>query len=149
MSCLQRRRTTRRILLLSVVGVILFVCIFSLMHVLVRRSEDSAFINKVTTQLTSYDQPFDVTKRTDNPPFTTKDAFVDWMVRHTQQNAKFLKRRWDLSEVLKRDGDLTDEVSGKLSFAARESTFVVTFDAHTMTRLCPSDTGRPFPHLTS
>jgi len=63
----------------------------------------------VTAQLASYDEPFDITKRTDNPPFTTKEAFVDWMVRHTHQDAKFLRQRWDLSEVFRRDGDITHE----------------------------------------
>jgi len=63
----------------------------------------------VKVQLASYDEPFDITKRTDNPPFTTKEAFVYWMVRHTRQDAKFLRQRWDLSEVLRRDGDITHE----------------------------------------
>lgn len=56
-----------------------------------------------------YEQPFDVAKRTDNPPFTSREAFVSWMVGHTDQEVSFLQQRWDLSVLLERSGDLTRE----------------------------------------
>jgi len=56
-----------------------------------------------------YEQPFDVTARTDNPPFTSREGFVAWMTGHTDQEAGFLEQRWDLSAYLGRSGDLTRE----------------------------------------
>ena len=103
----KRRRGIRRILLLSAPGVFILAGAFLLSLAL--HHGFAGFTGAVAVQLTSYDQPFDVTKRTDNPPFTTKAAFVDWMVKHTHQETKFLRERWDLSELLKRDRDLTDE----------------------------------------
>jgi protein-L-isoaspartate(D-aspartate) O-methyltransferase len=108
-SCPQREGGTRRVLLLSAAGALLLVCVFLLIPALRRQSGSSAFIKAVTVRLASYDEPFDITKRADNPPFTTKDAFVDWMVKHTDQDAKFLRERWDLSELLQRRRDLTNE----------------------------------------
>ncbi len=53
--------------------------------------------------------PFDVATRTDNPPFDNKDAFVDWMVKHTDQQAKFLKAKWDRAQMIQRLGNFTHE----------------------------------------
>ncbi len=57
----------------------------------------------------SYEPSFDVTKRTDNPPFNSKEAFVNWMASHTDQEASFLEQRWDLSLLLARNGDFRNE----------------------------------------
>jgi len=95
-----------RLVLLSIAGVLILSCIFLLVPALHRRIGSSAFNKAVTIQ---DGDPFDITKRTDNPPFIAKDAFVDWMVKNTHQDAKFLRKRWDLSELLRRDRDLTDE----------------------------------------
>jgi hypothetical protein len=32
----------------------------------------------------------DIVLRGDNPPFSDRNGFVDWMVKHTGQQAKFL-----------------------------------------------------------
>jgi protein-L-isoaspartate(D-aspartate) O-methyltransferase len=99
-------RAIRLVLFLSMAGVLILSCIFLLVPALHRRIGSSAFNKAVTIQ---DGDPFDITKRTDNPPFTTKDAFVDWMLKHTDQDAKFLQERWDLSELLRRNGDFTHE----------------------------------------
>jgi len=51
--------------------------------------------------------PYDVAKRTDNPPFDSRDAFVAWMVKHTDQNATYLRQRWDRAQVIQRFGNFT------------------------------------------
>jgi protein-L-isoaspartate(D-aspartate) O-methyltransferase len=53
--------------------------------------------------------PFDVASRTDNPPFSNRDAFVDWMVKHTDQKAKYLKQKWDRAEIIQRLGNFTHD----------------------------------------
>ncbi len=78
-----------------------------------RHSGDDAgsanFLDAISVQLVSSDEPFDTTKRTDNPPFTIKDAFVDWMVKHTEEKAAFLDQRWDLAALLGNRGDFKHE----------------------------------------
>ena len=104
-SCPQRGKRARRVLLLSAAGVLLLFWAFRLILALYSRSD----VKAVPVLLAGYADPFDIINRTDNPPFTTKDAFVDWMVKHTNQDAKFLRQRWNLSELLRRNGDLTQE----------------------------------------
>jgi protein-L-isoaspartate(D-aspartate) O-methyltransferase len=53
--------------------------------------------------------PFDVATRTDNPPFNNKDAFVSWMLKHTDQKAKYLRQRWDRAVIIQRLGNFTHE----------------------------------------
>jgi protein-L-isoaspartate(D-aspartate) O-methyltransferase len=74
-----------------------------------RQSGNDGIPRAVPVRLARYDVPFDIAKRTDNPPFTGKDAFIDWMVKHTRQDARFLRERWNLSEFLRRNRDLTSE----------------------------------------
>ena len=37
---------------------------------------------------------YDITKRTEFPPLTSEDAYVSWMLAHTNQQEKFLRERW-------------------------------------------------------
>lgn len=37
---------------------------------------------------------YDITKRTAFPPLTNESAYVDWMLAHTDQKAKYLRERW-------------------------------------------------------
>jgi protein-L-isoaspartate(D-aspartate) O-methyltransferase len=53
--------------------------------------------------------PFDVATRTDNPPFNNKEAFVSWMLKHTDQQAKYLRQRWDRAAIIQRLGNFTHE----------------------------------------
>jgi hypothetical protein len=103
--CQKCERSPRRVLLLSAAGILILSGTFLLTLAVFRRSDNASFADAVTVQLANYEQPFDITKRTDNPPFTTKDVFVDWMLKHTDQDATFLQERWDLSEFLRRNGD--------------------------------------------
>ncbi|HVO38062.1 MAG TPA: protein-L-isoaspartate(D-aspartate) O-methyltransferase [Spirochaetia bacterium] len=59
----------------------------------------------------SSDEPsgFDVATRTDNPPFGSRDAFIDWMAKNTDQKAKFLKQRWDRAQIIVQVGNVTHE----------------------------------------
>jgi len=70
-------------------------------------SQEPAFPEVSPILLAGYEPPFDITKRTANPPFNRKEAFVDWMVKHTDQNARFLRERWDLATLLGGRGDFT------------------------------------------
>lgn len=47
--------------------------------------------------------------RTDNPPFSDRAAFVDWMVKHTDQKAKYLRAKWDRAQIIVRVGNVTHE----------------------------------------
>ena len=53
--------------------------------------------------------PYDITTRTDMPPFSDREAFVDWMVQHTDQKAKYLKERWDRAQIIQRFGNFTHD----------------------------------------
>jgi len=53
--------------------------------------------------------PFDVATRTDNPPFNNEDAFVSWMLAHTDQKAKYLRQRWDRAAIIQKFGNFTHE----------------------------------------
>jgi protein-L-isoaspartate(D-aspartate) O-methyltransferase len=53
--------------------------------------------------------PFDISTRTDNPPFTARKEFVSWMTANTDQQAAFLRQRWDLARLLQGWGDLQHE----------------------------------------
>ena len=53
--------------------------------------------------------PFDVATRTDNPPFNNEDAFIDWMVKHTDQKAGFLQEKWNRAEIAQKLGNFTHE----------------------------------------
>ncbi len=57
----------------------------------------------------SYEPSFDITKRTDNPPFGSREAFVSWMLGHTDQTEQLLGQRWDLSLLLEKNGDFRHE----------------------------------------
>ncbi|MGA2764924.1 MAG: protein-L-isoaspartate O-methyltransferase [Spirochaetia bacterium] len=60
--------------------------------------------------LLSVDEPpYDIATRTDLPPFSDREAFVDWMVQHTDQKAKFLKARWDRAQIIQRLGNYTHD----------------------------------------
>ena len=60
--------------------------------------------------LLSVDEPpYDITTRTDLPPFSDREAFVDWMVQHTDQKAKYLKERWDRAQIIQRFGNFTHD----------------------------------------
>ena len=52
---------------------------------------------------------FDVAARTDNPPFSDRDSFVDWMVKHTDQKAKYLRARWDRAQIIVGVGNITHQ----------------------------------------
>jgi protein-L-isoaspartate(D-aspartate) O-methyltransferase len=90
-------------------GVVVLSCTILIVPACNRRSGNDGFLKAVPVTLARYDVPFDIAKRTDNPPFMTKDAFVNWMVKHTRQDARFLRERWNLSEFLRRNRDLTSE----------------------------------------
>lgn len=65
--------------------------------------------------------PFDVAGRTDLPPFDDRDGFVDWMVKHTDENAKFLKQKWERAQVIQRLGNFThDRVKQAFLLTPRE-----------------------------
>ncbi len=42
---------------------------------------------------------YDITKRTELPPLTSEDAYVQWMLAHTQQQEKFLRQRWERATI--------------------------------------------------
>jgi len=50
---------------------------------------------------------FDVAARTDNPPFNNRDSFVAWMVKHTDQDATYVRERWDRAQIIQHFGNFT------------------------------------------
>jgi protein-L-isoaspartate(D-aspartate) O-methyltransferase len=59
--------------------------------------------------LTGSEVPFDITQRVDRPSFSSRDAFVAWMVKHTEENAKFLREKWERAQIIQRLGNFTHE----------------------------------------
>ena len=59
-----------------------------------------------TILLNANEPTFDISGRVDLPPFTGKEQFVRWMTAHTDQQAAFLRQRWNLAGRLESWGDL-------------------------------------------
>ncbi len=52
---------------------------------------------------------FEVASRANSPPFSDGGGFVDWMVKHTDQQMKFLSARWDRAQIAARLGNMKHE----------------------------------------
>jgi protein-L-isoaspartate(D-aspartate) O-methyltransferase len=61
------------------------------------------------SDLTAGANRVDIVLRGDNPPFSDRNGFVDWMVKHTGQQAKFLEARWDRAQKAQEFGNMTHE----------------------------------------
>jgi protein-L-isoaspartate(D-aspartate) O-methyltransferase len=59
--------------------------------------------------LSSTEQGFDITTRTEAPPATDEATFVSWMLAHTDQKEKFLARKWERAQILLRTGNITHQ----------------------------------------
>jgi protein-L-isoaspartate(D-aspartate) O-methyltransferase len=59
--------------------------------------------------LPAMERGFDITTRTDNPPTASKEAFIAWMLSHTDQTQKFLSQKWDLTQSILRDKSITHQ----------------------------------------
>lgn len=45
------------------------------------------------------DPAFDLDSRTDHPPLTSKDAYVNWMLQNTNEDEGYIRQRWDRLQV--------------------------------------------------
>jgi len=69
-------------------------------------AQEAAAPSSTAIVLNPEEQAFDITARTDLPPFTGKEQFVRWMTANTNQQASFLRQRWNLAGLLAGWGDL-------------------------------------------
>jgi protein-L-isoaspartate(D-aspartate) O-methyltransferase len=67
--------------------------------------EEPRFSNP--TLLSSTEEGFDISTRTEAPPTTSASAFISWMAAHTDQKQKYLAQKWERSQILLKTGNIT------------------------------------------
>jgi protein-L-isoaspartate(D-aspartate) O-methyltransferase len=51
---------------------------------------------------------YDLTRRTEHPPMDNKEAYVQWMLKHTKEKERFISWRWDCLQDLLSWNSITD-----------------------------------------
>jgi protein-L-isoaspartate(D-aspartate) O-methyltransferase len=71
--------------------------------------------------LSSTDQGFDITNRSEAPPTANASAFIAWMGQHTDQKEKFLAQKWERAQILLKTRNIThDRILEAFLLAPRE-----------------------------
>ncbi|HEY9595446.1 MAG TPA: protein-L-isoaspartate(D-aspartate) O-methyltransferase [Spirochaetia bacterium] len=68
---------------------------------------DESAPDVVDHQLADTGPGFDITTRHDDPPTTSRAAFVSWMTAHTDQKEKFLQQKWALAQGIVKSRSIT------------------------------------------
>jgi protein-L-isoaspartate(D-aspartate) O-methyltransferase len=75
------------------------------------RTDDTAVRQEIDDPppIKNDENDFDITKRTEKPPLTNKNAFIQWMLKHTDQKKSFLDKHWSRAAAAIANKDLKTE----------------------------------------